>query len=253
MKLSEIKPESKFFGLFIGRSSSGKTSAAISFPDPTVLDFDLRILGARWTHLEANYLQFPPGPGKGWAEVDKYMEDLQIGIISRQTVPKTLVMDSITSMLRLFVAESMDLTKGYTIERKGKEKNALRLEGPSDYKYESSATYQVFDFLRSLPINVIISAHIIDKFGKLSPDEEYSETGVVGSRLSIRDKIAENILTYFNEVYEFGRKEKGNKIQHYVKFQSDICRSALGLPAGEHDITGKNFYEFWKEQVSKIK
>ncbi len=246
MKASDMKPDGRFFGLFVGRSKSGKTGAAVSFPPPVLLlDGDMRaegILGCQAWLKDLDKVEvkrFPPN--LGFTELEKEIELLSLSIQARQSPYKTLILDSITTINRMFLTDAHELLKG---ETKGK----VRLTGPSDYKYEAEACYQIFDYLRSIPMNIIVSAHIIDVYGKLDPDKEYSDYGKIGERLSIRDKIGENIQIFFNEVYRFSKAETvTNTVKHYVQFRSELAGTCHAeLPNGKVDITGKNFYDVWQ-------
>jgi hypothetical protein len=106
-----------------------------------------------------------------------------------------------------------------------------------------------------LPIqNIIVSAHIVDRYGKPpGANNEYADSVVIGEKLSLRDKISENVQIYFDHVFRFDREEIGNRIQFTVKFWSDIARTSYKLPEGKHDITGKNFYEFMRGLTQKEK
>lgn len=268
--------------LFVGRSSSGKTAAAATYPRPLIQDYDGRVGGLismRKIIEQSN----PAGvdyksmlPPFGWQEVSKEFKDLKLNIIMNQgsgyTGPKTLIPDSITAMNRLFINESLDIQSGLNVKDPQKSVG-IRLEGTGDYKYESSAFFQILDWARelvALGMNVIFTAHILDRYGKpgkhtfdaegkphlaetwtAEKEKKIDETVVVGEQLSIRPKIGENLMVYFDEVYRFEKREIGNQTRHFVKFKTDIARSSLGLQ-GEHDITGVNFYQFWLEQVGKI-
>lgn len=261
MKLTDLKPEERFFGLFIGRSKSGKSCAAASFPKPLKLyDMDDRaegILGAqKWIpdldKIEVVQIKTDYSTSGGVETVvksgfTKLEEDLNVTEIllkNRQCQYKTLMFDSMTSNLRLFLSESL------TLIEKGKKIGRTRMPGPPDYSYESEAMYQILDMIRYWPINIIFSAHIVDRFGKADSSNEFSESVVVGEKLSIRDKIGENALTRFGEVYKFEREENGNNIIHYVKFRSDIANTSYtALPNGRVNITGINFYNYWREHA----
>lgn len=254
-KAIDRRPDKRFFGLFIGNSSSGKSSAAATFPRPSeIMDADMRIDGILWMKnlpkefwggelgFEGiNYTTYPPD--KGFAEIEKALETYSI-MFQKQRPMETLQMDSITSMLRLMLTDAIHLK-----DAKIKTTLSLKRPGPNEYGYEAEAFYQIMDFLRSLPCHVILTAHIIDRFGKIDPNDDYSETIKVGEKLSIRDKIGANIQIYFNEVYKFEKSPSGKK--HKVIFRSDIARTAFPQLPDEMDITGKNFYREWSALVNK--
>ena len=247
---SELKPSTRFFGLFVGRSGDGKTCAESSFPGPLhIFDSDMRIRGLLGSKdfndlSQITYDTFDPD--KGFKEYESKLEALGTMFKGGQKPYSTICIDSVTTMTRLFVTDAIAAAGD-----KIKKRLTLKMPGPQEYGYEAEATMQIFDYLRSLSCHVIVTAHIVDRFGKLNKSEEYSETGVIGEKLTIRDKLGENILLYFDEVYRFSRSEDGKR--YSVEFHSDIAKTAYGsLPFGKVDITGKNFYKYWKEQVEKI-
>lgn len=250
MKLTQLQTNPRFFGFFLGRSKSGKSFAAASFPKPILVhDFDGRargMLGAEGLVPDLDQIEVNAYPPKGGME--KFLNNLNILELQLQTKScpyKTLILDSITTQTHACIVEAMGLTKGKMI---GKQKMA----GPEDYGYEAQQTYAVLDFLKAMPINVIVSAHLVDKFGKVNPSDPYSASDVVGEKLSIRDKIGENLLLNFDEVYRFERREGLTGMKHYVKFRSDIAATTYRqLPNGEVDITNKNFYQTWLELINK--
>ncbi|MGH7238447.1 MAG: hypothetical protein ACREHG_00115, partial [Candidatus Saccharimonadales bacterium] len=98
---------------------------------------------------------------------------------------------------------------------------------------------------------IIVSAHIVDRYGKRDPADKYSESVVVGEKLSIRDKIGENSLIYFDHVFKFEREDMGRSVRHTCQFNGEIARTAFpNLPNGKVDITGVNFYEKLMQKVN---
>jgi hypothetical protein len=252
-KASELSPDQRFVGLFVGRSGSGKTVAECSFPGPIdVLDFDGRIrglLGAPWIdRSRINYEYFPP---KGENVVDKLNKKLdyyQTAARAGQPLPETLVLDSLTSECFAMVQQALGLTHTLgdkNTKKVGKYLGQVAMAGPEDYGFEAQATYDIISFMRSVPIkNIIVSAHIVEKYGKLDPDNPYADSVPIGEKLSVRDKIGENIQIYFDHIFRFDRRELNGRINFFVKFRSDIARTSYNqLPDGEVDITGVSFYD----------
>lgn len=256
-KAIDLTPDFRFMGLFVGESGTGKTVAAASFPKPVeFLDFDGRIrglLGASWIdRKEINYEFFPPKDLGIVDKVNKKLEYYEIAKSMNQSVPISLVLDSLTSECFAMVQQSLSLTHktgGKDQKKVGRYLGSIAMTGPEDYGFEAQATYQIMSFLRTLPIpNIIVSAHIIKKWGKLDPDNPYADSVIIGEQLSVRDKIGENIQIYFDHVFRFYRR--GN--EHFVKFKGDLARTSYAdLPEGEHNITGKNFYEFMMSHIKR--
>ncbi len=261
---SNLTPESRFMALFVGPKHSGKTVAACSVlsknPDKRmkVLDGDGRIrglLGAPWIdRTRIDYDFYPPRLATDKTFFERVNGDLEvlIGQIQRNQSPyETYVGDSATAFCRNLILDAIPLTHE---GNKGKKIGTLEMAGPSDYGFESTGFDQYLSFLRSIPLNVIVTAHVIDKYDKpIGPDgrkDTYAESIVVGEKLSLRDKIAANCTIYFDHIFRFDRKVVGNKEKFYVEFISDIaCTSFPKMPIGQVDITDKNFWEYLQEIV----
>lgn len=249
-KASDYIPEQRLFAMFVGRSGDGKSVAAAGFPRPYhQLDFDFRFGGVAAaikqgliTSEDITYQQFLPRGG--WDPVDKHLMQFENDRITGNFKLKTLEVASVGSLARLLVVSSHKL-------QGGKMMGSLRISGPGDYNMESNGTHQVFDYLRSWPCNIICSAHMVDKYGKLDKSKEYSESGVIGEKLAVRDNLGENILTYFDNVFRFSRDLEGNQIKFYVEFATDLAKNTFGIPPGRFDITNKNFYIVFQELVKK--
>lgn len=247
---SSLTAESRFMGLFVGPSKNGKTVAACSFPGPIkVMDFDGRIagiLGAPWIDKsQVDYDYYPPRVGSSDKPTyEKVNDDLELLLVNARNGTnkyKTLIVDSLTSAAFAMLCDAIPLThqKG-----KGKSIGTLKMPDPGDYGFEAINISNLLACLRSIPgMNVIVSAHVIDKYGRANPEDAYSEKVVVGEKLSLRDKIAENSGIYFNNCFRFDKEMLGEREKYTVQFRSEIAGTSLAnLPNGKHDITGKNFY-----------
>lgn len=276
MDLSELKPEDRFVGLFIGRSGSGKKSAAASFPHPIkYLDFDGRVRGINgspWVEQKGIDVDFFPPKGIAGQPslVDRVNNICEMMMVEAQKGNlryKTVILGSLTGETNGMIQAALGLTHGKRSgppqpgesATKGKFLGTLAMPGPEDYGYEAQGTYQLLSFLRTLPnINLIVTAHVVDRYGKLTDSEgnildPYSESVVIGEKLSVRDKIAENSLIYFDNIFRFSKIEVGTSIRHQVKFRSDMARTIYPkLPNGEVDITGKDFHKYLMENVKDL-
>lgn len=251
-----LTSDSRFTGLFVGPKHSGKTVAAASFPKPMEIeDFDGRIrglLGAQFLDRKGiSYDFFPPrevGENSPVTKINKKLEGWLVASRVGQFALKTVVLDSLTSECYAMLVQSMSLThrqSGKDGPKTGKYIGPLAMSGPEDYGFEAQATYDILSCLRSIPMNLIATAHIVDRYGKIDVDNPFSESVVVGKKLSLRDKIGQNIGIYFDHIFEFDRRMEGGHERFFVSFRSSVaCTSFAELPEGEFDITGKNFYDF---------
>lgn len=259
-------PESRFMGLFVGPSKSGKTVAECSFPGPIlVFDFDGRIGGidgAPWIDkTQVDYQYYPPRVGPNTAPTyEKVNNDFAILLaesLAGRCRYKTVIVDSLTSLTFALTCDSSALT--HAPDRKGEVKGKFigkqAMLGPEDYGFEAQGTYNVLAYLRSLPIpNIIVSAHVVDKYGKI-PDangniDKYSERVIIGERLSLRDKIAENTGIYFDHCFRFDKEYYGRE-KYTVACRSVIASTSYAdLPDGPIDITGKSFYKVMMDYLA---
>lgn len=257
MRASEVKPDGRMFALFVSRSAGGKSCAAMSVLDEEdtgeVLDFDIRkgYIGQPYLKLDKwNITQFAP-ISTGYADVEKHMKQAMALFGVRGQKPfGTLIIDSLWSLLRILLTDSVSLNT------KGAVKGQMKLTGPADYNYQSQTLFEFFDYIRSLPCHVIINCLLVDKFvpgnkrdrdGNLMEYQEQVKDGVELAGLT--NKLAAIVPGYFDEVYQFGRDSTGSKF--HVEFYSDLARSVHKMPRGPVDITGKSFYEVWKGLVKK--
>jgi hypothetical protein len=250
-------------GLFVGKSGSGKKSAIASFPKPIhILDFDGRIRGINGSPFVSNaditYEYYAPRADK--PTINRLNDDL--GMMEMQMkagkLPfKTLAVCSLTGTTRNFILDAIKLTHvNEGNKQKGNYQGILAIEGMEDYKYEATGTTQFMSFLRSLPVNVIVTAHLIDKWGKpLKGDgtpDPYAESIVIGNKINLRDKITENNMIYFDHVFSFRKELIGsNRVDHKVRFRGELERTSFAeLPSGEIDITNKPLYPLIMQYVN---
>lgn len=259
---SNLTPESRFMALFVGPKHSGKTVAACSWMSEDkkkrvkVLDNDGRIKGilaCPWidaSRVDYDYYEPRATSGKIFFErVNQDLEAFKVELDNRKSPYETYICDSATSFCRNLIIDALPLTHA----QGGKKLGVVNMAGPEDYGFESTATDSYIAWLRSLPTNVIVTAHVVDKYDKpmitdakgRSYKDTYADSIIVGEKLSIRDKIAANISIYFDHIFRFDRRLVRGEERFFVRYISDIaCTSFPNLTPAEYDITGKNFREF---------
>lgn len=270
-KLIDRKDDQRFFAMFVGRHHSGKTVAEASFPRPIDFeDFDGRIGGAQVPWLDMKDIEYTYWPPKQPNMIQKLNDKLvnmlalsQMQMAGGLRLPKTHVTDSITNQCAAFISQAIAIThvgedgKG----KRGRWIGPVQMAGIEDYGLEAQGMGDYVAFLKSLPIqNIILSAHLIDQYG-FAKDEDgddmpFAPRVVVGQKLSIRDKIGENIQTSFDHIFKFERETVGKEDKFFVTFRGGIaCTSYDWLPYGRHDWTKKPFYEFmmsFKKEKSDV-
>ena len=261
-----IQPDSRSLNLFIGRSGSGKSAAAYSYPHPLhVLDLDGRIRGGLTPWIERKgitYDYFPSKPDKGtvFDLLNQYFETQRILLRNGQSNIETLVLDSATWQAIDLLLDAIPLTHapgGNSDREKGRSIGQMQMAGPSDYSFQSTGIYQTIAYLRSLPIkHIIVTAHIVNRWGKRKNSEgkiidPYGPSEIVGEQLVLTDKLAESLPSSFDNVFRFEKVDTGSEMRFYLEAQGELARNTYGLPYGRMDITNKNFYETLMSRVSQ--
>lgn len=261
-----LSPDGRFNALFVGASGTGKTPAACSFQTPNEKtfvwdwDFDGRIrglLGCPWVdRSRISYDYFPPMKSgvQTFSSINDKCEMLQNNILQNKNLYETIVLDSLTGMCNCLICDAIPLahTGGAAGKSKGRKLGAINMPGMEEYGYEANGTDQIISFLRSIPIkNFIATAHIVDKYGKIDPDDPYSATEVIGTTICLRPKISAKIGIYFDNIFIFSKEWKANKAKYFVEFRGELARTVYsGLP-DRAEITNMNFYEYMQGQLKK--
>lgn len=261
----------KFFGMAVGPSGSGKKSAMCTFPKPMrYFDFDGRIdglLGSPWVDRKGiDYSQHSiKNPSAAAAEIVQFLnKELQIilnNCISGQNKYQTLIWASLTGQTESFILESLPFTHQSKAtgsdKNKGRNIGPIQMAGMEDYGFESSGTMQCMSYLKALNQfipNIIVMAHVIPRFGKQDPNDPYSPSVEIGEKLSIRDKIGANTIKNFNHVFKFSKDLFGGNMKYMVEFHGDLARTSYpNLPTGKLDITAINFYDTLQKVIKGIK
>ena len=228
---TDVKFDKKFFQeCSLGVPQTVKSVAEYSFPKPMEsLDSDLRkgwLNCTEWLNMQGvKILPFTPRKAS-YEDYIKELNQLEALFESGQRPYETILLDALGSFCRILSGDARELMSGMV---KGK----LRLSGPPDFKYVTQAVFDVFDYFKTVPCNVIVSAHIQPRWGKpvkldnQGKEVEYVEEAVIGSSLAgVSHNLGESILGYFDEVYEFSKSDDGSR--HYVQFYSDyLARTVL--------------------------
>lgn len=253
MNAKNIQLDAKSFSLFIGRTGSGKSAAAYSYPKPMkIIDLDGRVRGGLnvpWNWEEREGIEFDYIPPKGkpgvtvFEQLNTMFEILLVQTQSGQCPYKTLILDSITWQTIDLLLDAIPLTHGRT-NAPGKMLGKLAMAGPEDYGFQAQGTYQIIAFLKSLNIpNIIVTAHLTNKYGKDPNADKYAPNIIVGEQLSLTDKLAENVPSSFDNIFKFSKDDTGSSLRFSFSANGELARSSYPISYGEIDITGKNFYK----------
>lgn len=255
--LENYTPTPRIFALHVSRSGDGKSDAAASYPGPFhQIDFDGRhdsLLSKVKPRgpLEPKDVSFDRFYSKnGYEPFQDFLDKLEMMRLSRTFPYKTIELASITSFMQALITSSHKLQKGKMIGR-------LRMSGPGDFGFEVSGTRQLIEQLEILPCDVIVSAHVIDRWGKPNtgkPESDmYAANEVIGEKINLRDQPGEVLLSLFSNVFRFSRHVQGGAMNYYVNFATDMAKNSFGIPPGEHNITGKQFYPFLQDLIKQIR
>lgn len=264
---SSIQPDTRSFSLFIGRSGSGKSAAAYSYPQPLhIIDLDGRIRGGLVPWIDRKgitYDYFPSKPSQGtvFEQLNNYFSALQIMTKNGQSQLKTLVIDSLTWNAIDLLLDAIPLTHASTQiqgESKGRTIGTLQIAGPSDYQFQSTGILQILAFLKSLPIqNIIATAHVVGRWGKRKDQngkilDPYGPSELLGEQLNLTDKLTESVPSIFDNVFRFEKVDTGSAIKFFFEAQGELARSAYPeLPYNRMEITEKDFYKQLMSRVTK--
>jgi hypothetical protein len=242
MHLDDITPLSRFFGLFVGPSGDGKSCAAVSFPAPIYcFDLDDRIKGALAAKKWLGKIDLEFHRYFGYADIEKKLDEFVKQVNAKNFKYKTILFDSVTSSSRSYIQEAVALGAAGDTSDDGKPRRlgTVYMPGWNAYNYESIAHYNVIiAYLKKMPCNVIVSAHKTERFNKKGE--------MTGIDILARPKIAAELPTNFDEVYEFERDHNEIKktTTYRVTFRGDLAKTVMEkAPYGAVDITEKNFYK----------
>ena len=249
--------------LFVGRSGSGKSNAEISFPGPLyVFDCDNRIKGTvsamEWLRIERfKQIDFDYfNPSDGFTGIDDKLSSFLEQAQTRKLKYKTLCLDSVGSLIYMLALDSQKL-RGQGRDISGKVRGKVKFLHPDDYNYVATAlrliVFERFMPLNELGINILCSAWVTDKWGKSKSAKEYDPPEVIGEKIVGPGNTVEEFTGYFDEAYYF-RKDfnfPGSPPKYSVEFSGAFAKTAINLPAGLHDVTGKSFYDYWVETVNR--
>lgn len=225
MKLSDVDPSENLKVLVYGKSGTGKTCFACSFPTPILLlDFDGKANSAasffrndkdRLAQIEVERLV----PKEGFSPVSRLAE--VIGDLSRQQKAgeykyKTLVVDSLTTfssqVLKHIVKTNPGIKRVTTTQ--GQQ------PGMQDYGILKREFARLIPGLLTLDMNVVMLGHI-----KTDKDET---TGEIMRGVNMDGSFGAELPIYFEEVYRSYVKDGKYLAQTQADFKFD-CRTQRGL------------------------
>lgn len=252
------------FALFKGDSKSGKTVAAVSFPDPViVLDFDKKgpaITRKHFPHKEVTHRFFKDA-------IDTL--DLIKRWKTESCAFNTIVVDTITS-LSAQILWTIDDNSGQNILKylqdfKANEKKAGEFRSFNHYKVEDAFLKEFIDDLKTIwlrpgfPNYVLVNAHVLT-----SEESDIKTKKVTRTRriVTAGRAIAAYIPAQFDEAWHFGvahgdllAGQDSNKprVEHFCTTEAvgdDYASTAYNLPY-EIDFTNSSLYDKIKGEIDQ--
>lgn len=265
MKASNIQPGVKTSFLFKAAPGFGKTLAAASFAleGPLYLAyFD------KQSPIEL-IKYFNKFGEKGKKILDNIEYDIYGGHNAHEYLNKvisftkdcrymTFVTDSVTNLTAAAVNWSLSFRDPKQKMDKLAKNAPAMIPDFDEYKVETSLVSQSMDLQKSLPCNIIWTAHPLPslKIEGAGASIKVTKTNPI---VTYGSKVAGMIPGNFTEIYQFSKKADyssgSSKIQYLVSTEAigdDYAKSPLlGDYVKEFDITDKLFYEVWKELINK--
>lgn len=270
--------ENGLFALLKGASGSGKSVAALSFPNPYVFDYDFKMPAIARKHFPKKSIDY-----------DTYSDTSQISdrILAWLTCPKcglsekcikdggncesscqyeTLIHDSLTNLQNLIIrtvaqtkSESIPDMLKTLLSKKSKKTEMM------DFDYYS-AEVRFTEWLllhnkilwsrKGNPKNIVFTAHVMSSENK---NIVTNVTTVTRSIVAQGKKVGAFIPTVFDEVYMFGFSNTGGtdindplKTKHYALTTptgEDDAKTAYRLTSSI-DFTDGNFYDMLQAQIN---
>jgi hypothetical protein len=225
VKLGEIKPSENLKVLVCGSPGTGKTCFAVGFPYPLLLlDFDSKAnSAAAWYEKDTARLDGVEvrNLGRRLDGSDPIVEFLavikELGEAQRagQMKYKTLVIDSATTFSAAVLA--------YIVRTNPGIKRPASVQGvqptPQDYGILKREFEKLIPGLMSLPLNVVMTAHI--------KTDRSEVTGEIIRSPIMDGSFAQSLPIYWDEVYRVSMKDGKPWAQTKSDPQYDFCRSSI--------------------------
>lgn len=275
LNTKDIPLEQTSLFLFVGPHDSGKTFAATSFGlkskefggDDDRPAYEMECDG-RVAALRGRPVVYDAYTNEeGAVGVLNRLEEIRETCIKHRRAPfHTLIgPDSFTSFCDFAIADSQDVTRQLNKANpkaapKGRFRGDLNMLTVQDYGYEDESVRQlIWEHLVDIKkyANVIVTAHEVMKYKVIPGSSEGAPTVRLEDKLGLlgRDKIAAKVPTKFDEIYHFKSKElvhSEKRIRRQVVFEDELARTGYSQLKGMkmHDISGKEFYPYWKELIT---
>lgn len=244
MALRAKKPElieKRLKALFYGAAGVGKTTAAINFPRPYLIDTEK---GAT-NDLYVNILKKNGGVVFQTSDFDELVQEVR-SLLSEKHEYKTLIIDPLTTLYN----DLLDKSAAY-LKAQSKEKDATGTEFGRHYGEANKKMKHLLSLLLRLDMNVIITAH--------QKNEYAGNMTIVGSTFDCYKKL-DYLFDLVFEIQKRGKERVGmvrkSRIEKFpdgetFPFSYDEVAERYGRNVLERDAIAENLAE--KDQVEHLR
>ncbi len=244
MALRAKKPElieKRLKALFYGAAGVGKTTAAINFPRPYLIDTEK---GAT-NDLYVNILKKNGGVVFQTSDFDELVQEVR-SLLSEKHEYKTLIIDPLTTLYN----DLLDKSAAY-LKAQSKEKDATGTEFGRHYGEANKKMKHLLSLLLRLDMNVIITAH--------QKNEYAGNMTIVGSTFDCYKKL-DYLFDLVFEIQKRGKERVGmvrkSRIEKFpdgetFPFSYDEVAERYGRSVLERDAIAENLAE--KDQVEHLR
>jgi hypothetical protein len=159
MALRGIKPEAiqkRLKALFYGSAGVGKTTAAIQFPKPYLIDTEKGAENSQYVKI----LEKSGGAVFQTTDFDELMNEVK-SLLTEKHEYKTLIIDPLTTLYNDLLEKSANVLKNQS-----KEKDATGTEFGRHYGEANKKMKHLLSLLLRLDMNVIITSHAKNEYGQ---------------------------------------------------------------------------------------
>lgn len=244
MALRARKPElveKRLKALFYGMSGVGKTTAAISFPRPYLIDTEKGAVNDSYVKL----LKKNNGVVFQTSDFDELVQEVK-SLLSEKHEYKTLIIDPLTTLYNDLLDKSAALLKSQS-----KEKDATGTEFGRHYGEANKKMKHLLSLLLRLDMNVIITAHQKNEYG--------SNLAIIGSTFDCYKKL-DYLFDLVFEIQKRGKERVGlvrkSRIETFpdtetFPFSYDEIANRYGRAILEKDAIAEQLAS--KDQVEHLK
>jgi hypothetical protein len=245
--------------LSTGYSKTGKTHFALTFPNPVIVNADAGLasdvpVNCKVDPCVFNFIRYSDEIGEdelySWTDLRQLMLELKYHkgnmwdeIKSYGYEPKTLILDSGSTLCDLFAYE-------ITIEERHIDTKGNHMETfqQSDYNLVGQRWYGILDLIKTLPMNIVMTAEMADKQDDMG--RRYQQPAMMGQAIGNR------LPHYFDEVYiHYNEIVKDGQVKFFLtpvpSRSFEHAGSRKGIPLEAHE--NPSFSMFEKYYVKKGK